>query len=185
MLEKIVTARQEEFIPIDYDEDDLKIFEHAAPAAPAAKAAPEVIEIVDDWEHDRAWVDRAIEHLIPPPTDWSVGATAALQREMKAMLKEQKAAKTLKDLGWYMPPELITDNLYQWIVELHSFDESLPIAKDLKKQCVSLVCASELPCSSSVADAFGRFVCAVELTRSCLRYASPRRSRTRRRSSAS
>jgi ubiquitin-conjugating enzyme E2 Q len=31
-----------------------------------------------------------------------------------------------------MPPDLIGDNLYQWIVEMHSFDPALPLAKDLK-----------------------------------------------------
>lgn len=48
------------------------------------------------------------------------------------MMKEQEMAKSLKELGWYMPEEFIRDNLYQWIVELHSFDPDLPIAKDMK-----------------------------------------------------
>ena len=77
-----------------------------------------------------------MEHLIPPPTESSIQATNALQRELRAMLKEQKAAKSLKDLGWYMPEDLIGDNLYQWIVELHSFDSEIPVARDMVAQYV-------------------------------------------------
>ncbi len=51
----------------------------------------------------------------------------AVQRELRSMLKEQEAANSLRELGWYMPPEFIGDNLFQWIVEMHSFDPSLPI----------------------------------------------------------
>ncbi|KAI0708751.1 hypothetical protein C8T65DRAFT_649990 [Cerioporus squamosus] len=133
-LEKIVAARREEFIPVNYDEDDLSIFDALPPAQPTQPVEEDaVMTIEDDWEHDREWVLKAIEHLIPPPTESSIQATTALQRELKALLKEQKTAKSLKDLGWFMPEDLIGDNLYQWIVELHSFDKDLPIAKDMEK----------------------------------------------------
>ena len=88
---------------------------------------------MDDWKHDRAWVEQCIAHLIPPPTESSVAATTALQRELKGILKEQKTARSLRELGWYLPEELIGDNLYQWIVELHSFDPTLPIAQDMAR----------------------------------------------------
>ena len=90
----------------------------------------------DDWTHDAAWVAECVEHLIPPPTESSVAASQALQREMKAMLREQNAAKSLTELGWYMPEDLIGDNLYQWIVELHSFDSEIPVARDMVAQYV-------------------------------------------------
>ena len=135
-LEKVLTMRREEYISVDYDEDDLRIFE-AAPVAPAASwradGDEEGEEVVDDWKHDRAWVEQCIAHLIPPPTESSVAATTALQRELKGILKEQKAARSLRELGWYLPEELIGDNLYQWIVELHSFDPTLPIAQDMAR----------------------------------------------------
>jgi ubiquitin-conjugating enzyme E2 Q len=35
------------------------------------------------------------------------------------------------ELGWYIDPNLI-NTVYQWIVELHSFDSTLPLAVDLK-----------------------------------------------------
>lgn len=132
-LEKILVARREEYIPVDYDGEDLEIFEAAPVIAPAPHVDDEM-EVVDDWKHDRAWVTQCVEHLIPPPTESSVQATTALQRELKGILKEQKAAKSLRELGWYMPEDLIGDNLYQWIIELHSFDPTLPVAKDMARQ---------------------------------------------------
>ena len=132
-LEKILVARREEYIPVDYDGEDLEIFEAAPVIAPALHVDDEM-EVVDDWKHDRAWVTQCVEHLIPPPTESSVQATTALQRELKGILKEQKAAKSLRELGWYMPEDLIGDNLYQWIIELHSFDPTLPVAKDMARQ---------------------------------------------------
>ena len=67
-----------------------------------------------------------------------MAATTALQRELKAMLREQGKAKSLSELGWYMPEDLIGDNLYQWIVELHTFDKDIPVARDMVAQCVVL-----------------------------------------------
>jgi ubiquitin-conjugating enzyme E2 Q len=90
----------------------------------------------DDWTHDPKWVTDIVAQLMPPPLEASPSATMAVQRELAAMLKEQDNAKSMKELGWYMPPELIGDNLFQWIVEMHSFDETIPIAKDLKQKWV-------------------------------------------------
>ncbi len=136
-LEKILAARREEFFPVNYNEDDLAIF-NAVPPIQAMHPAGEVgvVSIESDWQHDREWVLKAIEHIAPPPTESSIQATAALQRELKALLQEQKTAKSLKELGWYIPMDLISDNLYQWIVELHSFNKDLPIAKEMDQRCV-------------------------------------------------
>lgn len=88
----------------------------------------------DDWKHDAEYVQRALETFTPPPFESSGSATIALQKELMLTLKEQKNAKSLKELGWYVPTELLGDNLYQWIVEMHSFDPDLPIAKDMEKK---------------------------------------------------
>ena len=53
-----------------------------------------------------------------------------LNRELKTILKTQNSTP-LHELGWYINPELVS-NVYQWIVELHSFESSLPLAKDMK-----------------------------------------------------
>ncbi|RMD43203.1 hypothetical protein DV735_g1893, partial [Chaetothyriales sp. CBS 134920] len=69
--------------------------------------------------------------FLDPPKDASVSATNALQRALKEAVKVQKTAR-LSRLGWYIHAGHIS-NLYQWIVELHSFDEKLPLAQDMKK----------------------------------------------------
>ena len=78
----------------------------------------------------------SLDSHIPPPIESSTSATSALQRELKMMLREQRAAKSLRELGWYMPEDLMGDNLYQWIVELHTFDKDIPVAKDMEAQYV-------------------------------------------------
>lgn len=67
--------------------------------------------------------------LEQPPYATSM-ATKALQRELNSTLKIQDA-RPAHELGWYIDRDLIS-NMYQWIVELHSFESDLPLAKDLK-----------------------------------------------------
>lgn len=146
-LNKLLTARRSDFLEEDFDEDDQAIFTALETPNSTQQPQHEVIVIEDspgpqsmpenDWKHDPEWVEATVGHLMPPPLDSSSSATMALQRELRAMQKEQNSAKSLTDLGWYMPPEFIGDNLFQWIVELHSFDEKLPVARDMKRQYVS------------------------------------------------
>ncbi|KAF8190602.1 hypothetical protein K438DRAFT_2140935 [Mycena galopus ATCC 62051] len=102
----------------------------------------------DNWKHDVEYVRCTVELLMPPPIDLSLSVTMTVQHELKTMLKEQEKASTseggLKELGWYMPQEFMGDNLFQWIVEMHLFDEMLPIAKDLKRECV--LCLNSATC---------------------------------------
>ncbi|KAJ5395486.1 uncharacterized protein N7487_009789 [Penicillium crustosum] len=60
----------------------------------------------------------------------TTSATKVLQKHLQATIKIQKRVP-LHELGWYVDPDLIT-TVYQWVVELHTFDPSLPLAKDLK-----------------------------------------------------
>ncbi|GLB36141.1 putative ubiquitin-conjugating enzyme family protein [Lyophyllum shimeji] len=113
----------------------------------------------DDWKHDPEWVRKSVENLMPPPLEASPSATMAVQRELRAMLKEQETAKSLKELGWYMPPNLIGDNLFQWIVEMHSFDENLQIARDLKaKKLNSIIFEIRFPPTFPIAPPFFRII---------------------------
>lgn len=135
-----------EVIEVDDDDEQGGFFDddddyHVPAPKPSASAKgkgkateKKVVPLKDDWKHDPVWVNNTVAHLMPPPLEATPSATMAVQRELTAMLKEQENAKSLKELGWYMPPELIGDNLFQWIVEMHSFDESIPIAKDLKQK---------------------------------------------------
>lgn len=119
------------------DEDDYKVRAPIpAPSKGKGKAVQAHVRPKDDWKHDPEWVNSTVERLMPPPVESTPSATMAVQRELRTMLNEQENAKSLKELGWYMPPELIGDNLFQWIVEMHSFDENLPIAKDMRAKYV-------------------------------------------------
>ncbi|KAJ6178430.1 hypothetical protein N7519_008891 [Penicillium mononematosum] len=73
--------------------------------------------------------DSSLPTLSPPQFATS-SATKILQQHLQATIKIQERVP-LHELGWYVDPSLIT-TVYQWIVELHTFDPSLPLAKDLK-----------------------------------------------------
>ncbi|GKZ29934.1 hypothetical protein AbraIFM66950_007165 [Aspergillus brasiliensis] len=70
--------------------------------------------------------------LLGPPSYATTAATKSLQRHLRATLRIQDR-EPLHEIGWYVDPTLI-NNVYQWIVEFHSFDPSLPLAQDLKQK---------------------------------------------------
>ena len=150
-LQKLLIARSIEYVKQHYDEDDMRVFEgddsnilsqisnvQKRPSLASQRQSQHQDRAQDDeekelWRHDPAWVKECLPYAVPPPIDALPMATMALQKELKAVLRDQEAAKSLKELGWYMPVEYIGDNLFQWIVELHSLEEDLPIAKDMKR----------------------------------------------------
>lgn len=69
--------------------------------------------------------------LLNPPAYATTSATKVLQQHLQATLKVQQKEPP-HSLGWYVDPNLIS-TVYQWIVELHSFDPDHPLSKDLKK----------------------------------------------------
>lgn len=75
--------------------------------------------------------------LLDPPQYATSRATMALQKHLRATLKVQEKEPS-HELGWYIDPNLIK-NVYQWIVELHTFDPALPLAQDLKKASLQSV----------------------------------------------
>ncbi|KAG9231149.1 hypothetical protein BJ875DRAFT_487289 [Amylocarpus encephaloides] len=75
-------------------------------------------------------LDRSTLPMLDPPSYATPIATKTLQRNLKEVLEVQKKVPP-HELGWYIDATLI-DNFYQWIVELHSFDPALPLAKDMK-----------------------------------------------------
>ena len=135
--DNLVFTYVQEINEIDDEDDDVEMLDTYSAAGPSSGATKRSEgPPADDWRHDEEYVRQAIEHVMPPPQDADRGAAAAVQRELKHMLSEQaNAAKSeggLKELGWYMNEELISDNIFQWVVEIHSFEEDLPIAKDMK-----------------------------------------------------
>lgn len=75
--------------------------------------------------------------MLAEPAYATSSATMRINRDLKELLKIQKNTP-LHELGWYLNPELVS-NVYQWIVELHSFDSDLPLAKDMKAASVTSI----------------------------------------------
>lgn len=71
------------------------------------------------------------------PKSASDFATKAIVRELKR-LEEIQSRTSLHELGWYMDFEKM-DNMFQWIVEFHSFDPSLPLTQDMKQLGVTSI----------------------------------------------
>ncbi|KAJ5668059.1 uncharacterized protein N7477_006629 [Penicillium maclennaniae] len=69
--------------------------------------------------------------IMAPPQYATTFATKVLQKQLKTTVEVQQE-EPLHELGWFVDPTLTSGNLYQWIVELHSFEKALPLAKDLK-----------------------------------------------------
>lgn len=70
--------------------------------------------------------------LLAPPSNASTSATKTLLSTLKQTLRTQGTTPPY-ELGWSISESLIS-NIYQWIVELHSFDPLLPLAQDMKSQ---------------------------------------------------
>ncbi|KAI0602429.1 hypothetical protein F4775DRAFT_537173 [Biscogniauxia sp. FL1348] len=68
--------------------------------------------------------------LLAPPSYATETAQRAIGRELQKLQKVQSTTP-LHELGWYIDFERV-NNMFQWIVELHSFDADLPLAKDMK-----------------------------------------------------
>ncbi|PLB38650.1 putative ubiquitin conjugating enzyme [Aspergillus candidus] len=95
--------------------------------------------------------------LMAAPKYATSTANRALQQRLQATLKSQDQ-EPLHLRGWYIDPILI-DNVYQWIAELHSFDPSLPLAKDMKAQRVtSIVLEIRFPPQFPMSPPFVRVV---------------------------
>ncbi|KAJ4364859.1 hypothetical protein N0V95_000609 [Ascochyta clinopodiicola] len=75
--------------------------------------------------------------MLQQPAWASSAATKCLMRDFKALIKTQNE-QPLHELGWNIDEDRI-ENMYQWIVELHSFDPTLPLAQDMKKRGVKSV----------------------------------------------
>ncbi|KAJ0414437.1 hypothetical protein BJY00DRAFT_321035 [Aspergillus carlsbadensis] len=76
-------------------------------------------------------LDSTTIQLLGEPAYATSRSTRSLQRELNTARKTQNE-RPLHELGWYIHSDII-QNMYQWIVELHSFDMRLPLAQDLMK----------------------------------------------------
>ncbi|KAH7886667.1 hypothetical protein F5I97DRAFT_2017525 [Phlebopus sp. FC_14] len=167
-LNSLLEACMEVTTLICYDEEDRAIYGRPdeEPSLESKEGLmsqdTQPLKAIEEWNPDTEWLERNVVEMLPPPTDFSNAATAALQRELGAMMREQNIAQTKNELallGWYMPPEYNGDNLYQWILEMHSFDPKLPLAKDMKARGVnSLVFEVRFPPTFPHAPPFFRII---------------------------
>ncbi|KAH8159314.1 hypothetical protein CIB48_g8930 [Xylaria polymorpha] len=71
------------------------------------------------------------------PTYATKPAQQTIQRELQKLQKVQSTTP-LHELGWYIDFDEI-ENMFQLIVELHSFDPDLPLAKDMKAASITSI----------------------------------------------
>ncbi|OCT47151.1 putative ubiquitin conjugating enzyme [Cladophialophora carrionii] len=109
------------------------------PTSRASLADTAAMEISDNKGHagppiDTDFVPGQLDSqsisFMEEPQDATPTATKALMRLLKDALDTQKHTAPAT-LGWYIDRNLI-HNMYQWIVELHSFPGDLGLAQDMK-----------------------------------------------------
>ncbi|WYZ36586.1 hypothetical protein EsH8_II_000092 [Colletotrichum jinshuiense] len=74
---------------------------------------------------------------LPPPAWASDNGRKVLGKELSKLQKLQSNTP-LHQLGWYIDFENMS-NMFQWIVEMHSFEKSLPLAQDMERNGVSSI----------------------------------------------
>ncbi|KAL1598959.1 hypothetical protein SLS60_008104 [Paraconiothyrium brasiliense] len=77
-------------------------------------------------------LDYGLLQMLAQPAWATPSATRRLMQDFKAVIAIQNKTP-LQELGWHIDEEKM-ENMYQWIVELHSFDAALPLAQDMKKK---------------------------------------------------
>ncbi|KAF1911171.1 hypothetical protein BDU57DRAFT_112180 [Ampelomyces quisqualis] len=75
--------------------------------------------------------------MLEMPVWADASATRRLMRDFKDLIAVQNTTPP-HELGWHIDEDKV-DNIYQWIVELHSFDSTLPLAHDMKKHNVKSI----------------------------------------------
>ncbi|KAJ4269599.1 hypothetical protein NW762_001266 [Fusarium torreyae] len=87
----------------------------------------------------------------------SPAALRALNGQVKDLQKIQSKT-SLATLGWYIDFDKI-DNMFHWIVELHSFDKDLPLAQDMTRHgCSSIVLELRFGASYPISPPFVRVI---------------------------
>ncbi|KAL1839620.1 hypothetical protein VTJ49DRAFT_1323 [Mycothermus thermophilus] len=95
--------------------------------SPAAAPAPVPLNVTA-FQPDA--VDLSSIPRLQPPSFATPSATRSLSVEVKK-LQEIQSRTPCHELGWHIDFDNLA-NLYQWIVQLHSFDLSLPLAQDMQ-----------------------------------------------------
>lgn len=99
-------------------------------ASPKGQGKKRAAENNDDTDFVPGTLDVDGIQFLAPPNDATRTSTQALMRSFREALEVQENTPC-STLGWFIDPNLV-NNMYQWIVELHSFPVHLPLAADLK-----------------------------------------------------
>ncbi|KAL2821331.1 hypothetical protein BDW59DRAFT_164214 [Aspergillus cavernicola] len=112
-------------------------------------------DLVTDYEPEN--LDASSVQLLGAPTYATQEGINSLSRMLKEAMKTQ-ATTPLHELGWYIHGNII-ENMYQWIVELHSFNRNLKVAKDLQKAgLTSIVLEMRFPSQFPLSPPFVRVI---------------------------
>ncbi|KAI0395710.1 hypothetical protein F5Y17DRAFT_184426 [Xylariaceae sp. FL0594] len=122
------------------DEEDAKFFEEAPPTTATTTTTATATASADNTpktDFRPGTLDMSSIPRLAPPSDAPPMASRRIRKEIVALQKAQLETP-LHDLGWYIDFEKI-DNLFQWIVELHSFPPDLPLARDMKEAGITSI----------------------------------------------
>ncbi|KXL43455.1 MAG: hypothetical protein FE78DRAFT_41589 [Acidomyces sp. 'richmondensis'] len=117
-----------------FNEDEDVYFETKDPHTTSVIIAP-LRYTLDGTDFQPGTLDFSSLPVMPVPEYAVSSTTTTLMKELQKLNRLQDATP-LSDLGWYIDIENV-ENVYQWIVELHSFhiiDAKLPLVSDMKKQ---------------------------------------------------
>jgi ubiquitin-conjugating enzyme E2 Q len=102
-------------------------------------------------------LDHSTLQKLPPPLRAHPSASKAIMAALK-QIKSTVETEDIVELGWYVDVEQI-DNIFQWIVELHSFPTELPITRQMKQANMSsVVIEMRFPESFPFAPPFARVI---------------------------
>ncbi|KAK4936475.1 hypothetical protein LTR10_022638 [Elasticomyces elasticus] len=95
------------------------------------------VDVVAETDFVPGTLDVSNVKFLNYPQNATPSATKALMRLLQeALLVQDKTAPAI--LGWYIDRNLVS-NMYQWIVELHSFPANLPLSADMKADGVKSI----------------------------------------------
>ncbi|OTA90799.1 hypothetical protein M434DRAFT_397672 [Hypoxylon sp. CO27-5] len=114
---------ESEIISSDEDEEDVKFLY-------PQKALRQAIQTYET-DFRPGTLDLSTLPQLAPPSYATEISQKALGQEIRKLQKIQSTTSPHL-LGWYINFEEIR-NMFQWIVELHSFEQTLPLALDMKK----------------------------------------------------
>ncbi|KAI0025086.1 hypothetical protein F4780DRAFT_412148 [Xylariomycetidae sp. FL0641] len=74
---------------------------------------------------------------LAPPSYATDAAQRVIGRELRK-LQQVQSSTPIHELGWYIDFDKIS-NMFQWIVEFHSFEPTLPLARDMRAADISSI----------------------------------------------